>query len=76
MAAKKPLATRRKLRAASAAATKNAPLGSGARFKALEASVAAGGARNPGAVAGSIERKKYGNKGAARLSAMGRKRGH
>lgn len=31
-------------------------------FKAVEASAKAGGARNPGAVAASIGRKKYGAK--------------
>jgi hypothetical protein len=45
-------------------------LGSGARFKAVEASAAASGARDPGAVAAAIGRKKY---GAKKFSALGRR---
>jgi len=41
-------------------------------FKAVEASVAAKGARNPAAVAAAIGRKKYGAAGMAALSAAGR----
>lgn len=43
-------------------------------FKAVEASVAAKGARNPAAVAAAIGRKKYGAAGMAALSAAGRKK--
>lgn len=50
-------------------------LGSGARFKAVEASARKSGARNPAAVAAAVGRKKYGAKKMAKLSAMGRKRG-
>lgn len=54
------------------AAAENPP-GEGSRFKAVEAAAAAGGARNPGAVAAAIGRRKYGKAGMARLSAQGRK---
>ncbi len=47
-------------------------LGSGARFKALKNSLK-GEVRNPGAVAASIGRKKYGAERMAKLSAQGRK---
>jgi len=50
-----------------------AKLGSGARFKALESKLAKGGASDPGALAASIGRKKYGKKKFAALSAKGRK---
>lgn len=50
------------------------PLGEGGRFEALKESIAArGNVRNPGAVAASIGRKKYGAKRFAQLSAIGRK---
>ena len=54
-----------------------AKLGSGARFKALEKSIAAhdGSIRNPTAVAASIGRAKYGKERFQKLSAAGRKRG-
>ena len=46
-------------------------------FEALKSKIAArGGARNPGAVAASIGRKKYGGKAMAHASAIGRKKGH
>lgn len=51
-----------------------AKLGSGARFRALEAELARRGARDPAALASSIGRKKLGNKRMAQLSAMGRQR--
>lgn len=52
-----------------------AKLGSGARFKKLEKSLSKEkGIRNPGAVAASIGRKKYGGSKMAKLSAKGRKR--
>ena len=51
-----------------------AKLGSGARFKAVERSAAASGARNPAAVAAAIGRKKYGAKKMAAMAAAGRKR--
>lgn len=43
-------------------------------FKGVKAAAKKGGARNPGAVAASIGRKKYGSKGMARLAAQGRKK--
>lgn len=49
------------------------PLGSGQRFKALEAKLAnQPGVTNPGALAAYIGRKKYGRKHFVRMSAMGR----
>jgi len=51
-----------------------APLGSGARFKALEADIAKNPkVTNPAAVAASIGRKKYGKKRFQKLAANGRK---
>jgi hypothetical protein len=51
-------------------------LGSGARFKALKADLSKKkGVKNPGALAASIGRKKYGAKKFGQLSAAGRKRG-
>jgi len=49
-------------------------LGSGARFKAVEASARKSGARNPAAVAAAVGRKKYGAKKMAKLSAAGRRK--
>lgn len=54
---------------------KKVKLGSGRRFSALEASIAAGGARNPAAVAASIGRKKYGAKKMATIAVKARKKG-
>lgn len=50
-----------------------APPGSGANFKALEGTLAARGAHNPGALAAWIGRRKYGKKG---MAALGRHGGH
>jgi hypothetical protein len=44
-------------------------------FKAVEASAAAGGARNPAAVAASIGRKKYGKAKFQKAAASGKKMG-
>ncbi len=52
---------------------KKAPLGQGGRFAAVKASAAAGGARNPGAVAAAAGRAKYGQKKMTALSVKGRK---
>ena len=50
------------------------PLGSGERFAALKASLAKkSGITNPGALAASIGRKKYGKKRFQKLAAKGRK---
>ena len=54
---------------------KKPKLGSGKRFKALESSIAKeGGVSDPGAVAASIGRKKFGAKKFASLGAKGKKR--
>ncbi|HEY4410482.1 MAG TPA: hypothetical protein VGO87_11410 [Acidimicrobiia bacterium] len=50
-----------------------AKLGSGARFKAVEASARKSGARDPAAVAAAAGRAKYGNAKMAKLAAKGRK---
>jgi len=50
-----------------------AKLGTGARFKALKGKLAKKGAKNPGALAAWIGRRKYGKKRFAKLSAKGRK---
>ena len=50
-----------------------AKLGSGARFKAVEKSAAASGARNPAAVAAAVGRKKYGGTLMEKLAAAGKK---
>ena len=55
-------------------AKKKPKLGTGARFKQVEASARRSGARNPAAVAAAAGRKKYGAKRFAKLSAAGRKR--
>ncbi len=53
-----------------------AKLGSGKRFAALKAKIAArGGVRDPGAVAAAIGRKKYGKKRFQKLAAAGRRKG-
>lgn len=43
-------------------------------FKKLKAQLAAKGARNPGGLAASIGRKKYGRAGMAKKAAAGRRR--
>lgn len=48
-------------------------LGSGKRFSTLKRSLAARGARNPGALAAWIGRNRYGAKKFARLGAAKRK---
>lgn len=49
-------------------------IGSGARFKAVERSAAASGARNPAAVAAAVGFKKYGKKKMESMAAKGRKK--
>lgn len=49
-------------------------LGTGARFKQLKGKLAAKGAKNPGALAAFIGRKKYGASKFAKLSSAGKKR--
>jgi hypothetical protein len=55
-------------------AAKKPPLGSGGRFAALKAKIAAkGNVRDPGAVAAAIGRAKYGKKKFQALAAKGKK---
>jgi hypothetical protein len=49
-------------------------LGSGKRFKSLKGKLAKRGARNPGALAAWIGRKKLGKSRFQKLAAKGRKR--
>lgn len=49
------------------------PLGTGARFQNLKESLGRQGVRDPGALAASIGRKKYGPDRFAQLAAKGRK---
>jgi hypothetical protein len=65
------MATRKSRKGGTAA---GAPLGSGANFKAVEASAAKSGARNPAAVAAAAGQKKYGKAGMAKLAAAGRRK--
>lgn len=54
---------------------RKAKLGSGKRFDSLKRSISArGNVRNPGAVAASIGRKKFGKAKFQKLAAKGRKR--
>lgn len=73
MPTKAPLKVRRATRKTASRVEKTAKLGSGKRFKAVEAEAKATGARNPAAVAAAAGRKKYGAKGMAKLSKAGRK---
>ena len=57
------------------AAKKKPKLGSGERFKQLEAKLKKQGVQDPAALAASIGRKKYGAKKMASMAAKGRKRG-
>lgn len=53
---------------------KKPPLGSGARFKAVEESAKKSGASDPAAVAAAVGRKKYGAKKMEHLAEKGRSR--
>ena len=53
---------------------KGMKLGQGGRFAALKAKAAAGGARNPGAVAAAAGISKYGQRRMTQMAARGRKR--
>ncbi len=55
-------------------AGKSMALGGGGRFAKLEGQLSRKGVRDPGALAASIGRKKFGNKKFARLSAGARKK--
>jgi hypothetical protein len=70
---KASLGKRRAARKGYEKAVKTSKPGEGKRFAALAKSAAAGGARNPAAVAAAIGRKKYGKKKFARMAAKGRK---
>lgn len=72
--AKKSLAARRRARKKYEQAKKTSKPGGGKRFKAVEASARASGAKNPKAVAAAIGRKKYGKKKFQKMAAQGRKR--
>jgi hypothetical protein len=54
-------------------AKKTTPPGEGSRFAALEKVAKMGGAKNPGAVAAAIGRKKYGPAKFAKMAAAGKK---
>ena len=51
-------------------------LGSGKRFAAIERKAAAGGARDPAAVAAAAGIAKYGKRRMARMATSGRRDGH
>jgi len=53
---------------------KSTRLGGGGRFQKLKGKLGRKGVRNPGALAASIGRKKYGKKKMAKMSARGRRR--
>ena len=75
MAGKKAsLAKRRSARKAYQTAVKTSKPGAGKRFAAFDKSAAAGGAKNPAAVAATAGRKKYGKKAFQKMAAAGRKR--
>jgi hypothetical protein len=73
MAERKSKKVRKKLASAQAATQKKAKLGTGKRFSALKKSIAASGAKDPGAVAAAIGRKKFGAKKFAKLGQKGKK---
>jgi hypothetical protein len=55
-------------------AKKSMKLGGGGRFAKVKAAAAKSGARNPGAVAASVGRKKYGKAKFQKMAAKGRSR--
>jgi len=71
--AKASAATRKKARKQYQKAKKK-PLGEGSRFKAVEASARASGAKDPKAVAAAVGRKKHGAKKMAKMAAAGRRK--
>ena len=73
MAKRAPIAQRRAARKHAQDVEDSTPLGEGGRFKAVEESAAASGARNPAAVAAAIGRKKYGQKRMTQMSVAGKK---
>lgn len=68
------LAIRRRRRKEQQRIQASAPLGSGERFRAVARAAAAGGAKNPEAVAASVGRRKFGAKRFAMLAAIARRR--
>lgn len=72
--AKESLRERRKTRKHAEKVKETAHLGSGARFKAVEAAAKASGAKNPAAVAAIAGRKAHGQKAMTRYSKMGKKK--
>jgi hypothetical protein len=68
------LAQRRTARKAQQKTQASAPLGEGSRFAAVEKSAKLGGAKNPGAVAAAIGRKKYGKAKFQAMAIAGRKK--
>ena len=71
---RKPLAARRAARKGYAKAKATSKPGQGKRFAALKKSAAAGGAKDPSAVAAAIGRKKYGRKRFSKMATAGRLR--
>ena len=55
-------------------AAKKPPLGTGERFAALKSKLGRRGARDPGALAAWIGRRKYGKEKFQKLSAAGKRR--
>lgn len=53
---------------------KSMKLGGGGRFAKLKGKLKKRGAKNPGALAAYIGRKKYGKKAMSKMAARGRKR--
>lgn len=56
-------------------AKKKPKLGTGKRFASLEGKLKRKGVKDPGALAASIGRKKFGSKKMAAMAAKGKKRG-
>lgn len=71
---KESLPKRREARENAEKTEKSTKLGTGKRFKAIEESAKASGAKNPAAVAAASGRKKYGNAKMAKLSVAGKKK--
>jgi hypothetical protein len=67
------LAERRRLRKKYQEAASTSKPGEGKRFAAVAASAAAGGAKNPEAVAAAVGRKKYGKEAFQKMAARARK---
>lgn len=73
--AKKRLAKSTRLAKEYKAKTKGTKPGTGARFKAMTATLKKKGAKSPKALAAWIGRRKYGAKRMAKMAVGGRKRG-